>query len=293
MSVFDKLKAYSRKPAAVILATVMATSTIPTTPIAQAVTAAYAEEGQSAKSASAASKGEVYGRFDKSGTVSLGFDAHPAKGTDGTARCTISKKELTDWFVGKLKTEILKDKTGSYEAVVSDATAKAQAAHPGATISDVMITDITDVVAGNPTSDNSGVAVEMKDGNLTVSSATACSAKINVPVASVKYKFTYFYVDQATKEPEKDNGNNASDGSDESSKPDNENKKLLRNLDSRFLRLLPIKMGSTFLLTARAIHSMLTLSISGPTLSRICPIRLSRGSFIRAKLNPYLLLRAM
>lgn len=228
MSVFDKLKAYSRKPAAVILATVMATSTIPTTPIAQAVTAAYAEEGQSAKSASAASKGEVYGRFDKSGTVSLGFDAHPAKGTDGTARCTISKKELTDWFVGKLKTEILKDKTGSYEAVVSDATAKAQAAHPGATISDVMITDITDVVAGNPTSDNSGVAVEMKDGNLTVSSATACSAKINVPVASVKYKFTYFYVDQATKEPEKDNGNNASDGSDESSKPDNENKKTTK-----------------------------------------------------------------
>lgn len=44
MSVFDKLKAYSRKPAAVILATVMATSTIPTTPIAQAVTAAYAAE---------------------------------------------------------------------------------------------------------------------------------------------------------------------------------------------------------------------------------------------------------
>lgn len=44
MSMFDKLKAYSRKPAAVILATVMATSTIPTTPIAQAVTAAYAAE---------------------------------------------------------------------------------------------------------------------------------------------------------------------------------------------------------------------------------------------------------
>ena len=44
MSMFDKLKAYSRKPAAVILATVMATSTIPTTPIAQAVTAAYATE---------------------------------------------------------------------------------------------------------------------------------------------------------------------------------------------------------------------------------------------------------
>ena len=49
MSVFDKLKAYSRKPAAVILATVMATSTIPTTPIAQAVTAAYAESTTPAK----------------------------------------------------------------------------------------------------------------------------------------------------------------------------------------------------------------------------------------------------
>lgn len=47
MSMFDKLKAYSRKPAAVILATVMATSTIPTTPIAQAVTAAYAAESAS------------------------------------------------------------------------------------------------------------------------------------------------------------------------------------------------------------------------------------------------------
>lgn len=52
MSVFDKLKAYSRKPAAVILATVMATSTIPTTPIAQAVTAAYAAEASTNKTTS-------------------------------------------------------------------------------------------------------------------------------------------------------------------------------------------------------------------------------------------------
>lgn len=54
MSVFDKLKAYSRKPAAVILATVMATSTIPTTPIAQAVTAAYAAESSTAEPAKGA-----------------------------------------------------------------------------------------------------------------------------------------------------------------------------------------------------------------------------------------------
>ena len=113
MSVFDKLKAYSRKPAAVILATVMATSTIPTTPIAQAVTAAYAAESSTAepaKGAETSNKGEVYGRFDKVNTVSLGFDAHPAKGTDGTASCSISKKDLTEWLVGKLKTEVLHDK---------------------------------------------------------------------------------------------------------------------------------------------------------------------------------------
>ena len=56
MSMFDKLKAYSRKPAAVILATVMATSTIPTTPIAQAVTAAYAAETSTTQPAKGAEK---------------------------------------------------------------------------------------------------------------------------------------------------------------------------------------------------------------------------------------------
>lgn len=56
MSMFDKLKAYSRKPAAVILATVMATSTIPTTPIAQAVTAAYAAESTTTQPAKGAEK---------------------------------------------------------------------------------------------------------------------------------------------------------------------------------------------------------------------------------------------
>lgn len=67
MSMFDKLKAYSRKPAAVILATVMATSTIPTTPIAQAVTAAYAAEstqGQSAKAGTSFDAKTLVSDFD-------------------------------------------------------------------------------------------------------------------------------------------------------------------------------------------------------------------------------------
>lgn len=227
MSVFDKLKAYSRKPAAVILATVMATSTIPTTPIAQAVTAAYAESTttQSAKGAETSNKGEVYGRFDKVNTVSLGFDAHPAKGTDGTASCSISKKDLTEWLVGKLKTEVLHDKTGSYDAILNDAKAKAEAAHPGASITDIMITDISDAEAGDPTSDNAGVAVEMKDGNLTITSKTACSAKVNVPVASVKYKFTYFYTDQATEDSKEDSGTGESAGAENADSTSENDKK--------------------------------------------------------------------
>lgn len=228
MSVFDKLKAYSRKPAAVILATVMATSTIPTTPIAQAVTAAYAESttAEPAKGAETSNKGEVYGRFDKVNTVSLGFDAHPAKGTDGTASCSISKKDLTEWLVGKLKTEVLHDKTGSYDAILNDAKAKAEAAHPGASITDIMITDISDAVAGNPTSDNAGVKAEIKDGNLTITSKTACSAKVNVPVASVKYKFTYFYTDQPSEGSKEDTGTGESTGAEDAgSTTKEENKK--------------------------------------------------------------------
>lgn len=255
MSVFDKLKAYSRKPAAVILATVMATSTIPTTPIAQAVTAAYAESAtaEPAKGAETSNKGEVYGRFDKVNTVSLGFDAHPAKGTDGTASCSISKKDLTEWLVGKLKTEVLHDKTGSYDAILNDAKAKAEAAHPGASITDIMITDISDAVAGNPTSDNAGVAVEMKDGNLTITSKTACSAKVNVPVASVKYKFTYFYTDQPSRALKRI----AVPASRLGLKmPARRPKRRTRRLSRRCPLLFPTKRGSMLPLTQRATFLM-------------------------------------
>lgn len=114
MSMFDKLKAYSRKPAAVILATVMATSTIPTTPIAQAVTAAYAAESTTTQKS-----GETKTQsFDPSSLVSdvplkyweigepLTLDASKyIKNQDGSlvkARVEISKTQIIDYISNKL-----------------------------------------------------------------------------------------------------------------------------------------------------------------------------------------------
>lgn len=97
MSVFDKLKAYSRKPAAVILATVMATSTIPTTPIAQAVTAAYAESTTSEPAKTTETKvtpadlGIKETPWDGKSDVTLTFSTHI---DDGEAVATISANQV-------------------------------------------------------------------------------------------------------------------------------------------------------------------------------------------------------
>lgn len=98
MSVFDKLKAYSRKPAAVILATVMATSTIPTTPIAQAVTAAYAAETSTTQSANTtetkvtpADLGIKETPWDGKSDITLAFSTHI---DNGEAVATISADQV-------------------------------------------------------------------------------------------------------------------------------------------------------------------------------------------------------
>lgn len=101
MSVFDKLKAYSRKPAAVILATVMATSTIPTTPIAQAVTAAYAEESQQSQPAKGETNTTAFDaktvlskniKWDGVQNLELTFSTHI---NDGKATAKISADQVT------------------------------------------------------------------------------------------------------------------------------------------------------------------------------------------------------
>lgn len=101
MSVFDKFKAYSRKPAAVILATVMATSTIPTTPIAQAVTAAYAEESQQSQPTKGETKTTAFDaktvlskniKWDGVRNLELTFSTHI---NDGKATAKISADQVT------------------------------------------------------------------------------------------------------------------------------------------------------------------------------------------------------
>ena len=106
---FDKLKAYSRKPAAVILATVMATSTIPTTPIAQAVTAAYAAETSTQatketevteKAVAPADLGIKPVNWDGKSDVTLTFSTHI---DNGEAVATISANQVKALVKGQLE----------------------------------------------------------------------------------------------------------------------------------------------------------------------------------------------
>ena len=131
MSVFDKLKAYSRKPAAVILATVMATSTIPTTPIAQAVTAAYAAESSTAEPAKGAETEPV--TVDPASLVNknvhwngqdelmLNFSSHIK---DGSSSATIVKSDVIGMVNNAFQGEAY-DSAFAYTAGGDDAVSKA------------------------------------------------------------------------------------------------------------------------------------------------------------------------
>lgn len=130
MSVFDKLKAYSRKPAAVILATVMATSTIPTTPIAQAVTAAYAESStaQSAKGAETepvtvdpASLVNKNVHWNGQDELMLNFSSHIK---DGSSSATIVKSDVIGMVNNAFQGEAY-DSAFAYTADGDDAVSKA------------------------------------------------------------------------------------------------------------------------------------------------------------------------
>lgn len=131
MSVFDKLKAYSRKPAAVILATVMATSTIPTTPIAQAVTAAYAAESTTTQPAKGAETEPV--TVDPASLVNknvhwngqdelmLNFSSHIK---DGSSSATIVKSDVIGMVNNAFQGEAY-DSAFAYTAGGDDAVSKA------------------------------------------------------------------------------------------------------------------------------------------------------------------------
>lgn len=246
MSVFDKLKAYSRKPAAVILATVMATSTIPTTPIAQAVTAAYAESTttQSAKGAETteakvtpADLGIKETPWDGKSDITLTFSTHIDK---GEAVATISADQVKALVKDQLENsedfknqfvytkngqdalskqidaklaEINKDVLPKKNVTSEDGTEKTEYSN-AVYKEDSMTREITacKVQLTNNTEGANSAATVNDDGSITIKSNGVISGTVNLKVTqlSVKVGFGYKYTKTVTKTT---SSSSSSDGS--------------------------------------------------------------------------------
>ena len=234
MSVFDKLKAYSRKPAAVILATVMATSTIPTTPIAQAVTAAYAESTtQTAKETKTAETkvtpadlGIKETPWDGKSDITLTFSTHI---DNGEAVATISANQVKALVKDQLENsedfknqfvytkngqdalskqidaklaEINKDVLPKKNVTSEDGTEKTEYSN-AVYKEDSMTREITacKVELTNNTDGANSVATVNDDGSITIKSNGTISGTVNLKVTqlSVKVGFGYKYTKTVTK----------------------------------------------------------------------------------------------
>ena len=244
MSMFDKLKAYSRKPAAVILATVMATSTIPTTPIAQAVTAAYAESTtQTAKETKAtetkvtpADLGIKETPWDGKSDITLTFSTHI---DNGEAVATISADQVKALVKDQLensedfKNQFVYTKNGQdalskqidaklddinknvlpkKNVTSEDGTEKTEYSN-AVYKEDSMTREITacKVELTNNTDGANSVATVNGDGSITIKSNGAISGTVNLKVTqlSVNVGFGYKYTKTVTKTTSSSN----SDGS--------------------------------------------------------------------------------
>lgn len=245
MSVFDKLKAYSRKPAAVILATVMATSTIPTTPIAQAVTAAYAESTtQTAKETKAAETkvtpadlGIKETPWDGKSNITLAFSTHI---DNGEAVATISANQVKALVKDRLENsedfknqfvytksgqdvlskqidaklaEINKDVLPKKNVTSEDGTEKTEYSN-AVYKEDSMTREITacKVELTNNTEGANSAATVNNDGSITIKSNGVISGTVNLKVTqlSVKVGFGYKYTKTVTKTT---SSSSSSDGS--------------------------------------------------------------------------------
>lgn len=245
MSVFDKLKAYSRKPAAVILATVMATSTIPTTPIAQAVTAAYAESTTSepakgaettATKVTPADLGIEETPWDGKSNITLAFSTHI---DNGEAVATISADQVKALVKDQLENsedfknqfvytqngqdalskqidakldDINKNVLPKKNVTSEDGTEKTE--YSNAVYKDGSMTrEITacKVELTNNTDGANSVAKVNGDGSITIKSDGVISGTVSLKVTqlSVKVGFGYKYTKTVTKTTSSSN----SDGS--------------------------------------------------------------------------------
>lgn len=213
MSMFDKLKAYSRKPAAVILATVMATSTIPTTPIAQAVTAAYAAETSTTQPAKGAetksghhssAAAEVY-----QGSPAIRF-IYDSYATDGqkTADYFLSTSEAAKTAKKTIQEAILSGKsaygTEIMHAAIDDAFNNRIPEGQIVASKDDVLVDYSSIKIEDVQVDtvkllgaDTGFAVDSADGGwkLSAPEKNLASAGIGISIKSVKfsYNFTYKY----------------------------------------------------------------------------------------------------
>lgn len=245
MSMFDKLKAYSRKPAAVILATVMATSTIPTTPIAQAVTAAYAESTtQTAKETKAAETkvtpadlGIKETPWNGKSNITLTFSTHI---DNGEAVATISADQVKALVKDQLENsedfknqfvytksgqdvlskqidaklaEINKDVLPKKNVTSEDGTEKTEYSN-AVYKEDSMTREITacKVELTNNTEGANSAATVNNDGSITIKSNGVISGTVNLKVTqlSVKVGFGYKYTKTVTKTT---SSSSSSDGS--------------------------------------------------------------------------------
>ena len=203
MSVFDKLKAYSRKPAAVILATVMATSTIPTTPIAQAVTAAYAESGtQQPQPQTAELKTHEGAKPDfnsTAATITLTNDAFSKKDFI-SGECKIKKDDLEKWILGhkseKLQAAVKADAKSEVDAKikkVKDENAGVDVQVTSDTTPTIDGVTITGVKVGQ-SSDNlvfswDGKELNVKSkGDINPAATLSVTATVKYSVKKIEYK---------------------------------------------------------------------------------------------------------
>ena len=234
MSMFDKLKAYSRKPAAVILATVMATSTIPTTPIAQAVTAAYAESTTQTTQETEATETKVTPAdlgikktpWDGKSNITLPFSTHI---DNGEAVATISADQVKALVKDQLensedfKNQFVYTKNGQdalskqidakladinknvlpkKNVTSEDGTEKTEYSN-AVYKEDSMTREITacKVELTNNTDGANSVATVNGDGSITIKSNGAISGTVNLKVTqlSVNVGFGYKYTKTVTK----------------------------------------------------------------------------------------------
>ncbi|WP_270575011.1 hypothetical protein, partial [Candidatus Collinsella stercoripullorum] len=211
MSVFSKLKLYSRKPATVILAAALATSSVPVQALVQATPAYAAQESKAG--------GQESGTLDiDAGTITLTYDDHAWRGGEG--ECTITKDDILAMLKKQKSTELdglfayapdgtnqisrdidakleelaVKDERGGTFAVTQQ---------DGAYLVNWEITDIEVEVAA---AEGSVLDVEedRREDKWTVSADKDAKESLVITVKSIsyRYQFNYTHTYQVEVEPE-------------------------------------------------------------------------------------------